>query len=155
MSFDPWAKNKREFARQWFLTGSPKIAAHRVFPDDWKDGQRRMTAIGEWVHDPLVAKLVSEFQEETQETSEYPVPTKTELVHTIMVQSAEFDPEAKIKGWRLMAEMLGYIEKPSTNITNVQQSIDRVMEVQVFGSNADWERQCEAQQAKLIEAARA
>jgi hypothetical protein len=60
------------------------------------------------------------------------------------------DPKDKLTGFKLYAELKGYLKKESTNV-NVGVSItNKVMKVTAASSDEEWERRLEAQQAKLI-----
>lgn len=154
---------KCSFAEAWFATGDPWTAACAVYVDNMWHGQKRLVASRQWITDPVVCKRMFDLQNEARANGKSTpdgVPEKNELVATIMRDATlgnGWSPDEKIKGWRLVAEMLGYIEKGGTTINNQlnQTRVDRVMLVQDYGTNDDWEAAAAEQQRKLIESSRA
>lgn len=85
---------------------------------------------------------------------DYFLPTKSEIVREVLAKAKQCtNADVAFKGYKLAADMLGFIEKPkdTTVINNSLTDNRRVMVVQDFGSDSEWEKQVQAQQAKLIE----
>lgn len=139
---------KERFVREWLLCNDPFKAALVVIPND--NGKAlRMSC--EWPQDEYVLELRSEIIAE--EGAEAFLPSKDELAQTIYLETqAARVFEDKLKGYRLYAEIRGFIEKPSTTVnTNIVNDNRSVMIVKDHGSDADWERKL-AQNQKALEA---
>jgi hypothetical protein len=63
---------------------------------------------------------------------------------------ATHDPKDKLIGFKLYAELKGYLKKESTNVNVAVAVTNKVMKVTAAASDEEWERRLEAQQAKLI-----
>lgn len=85
------------------------------------------------------------------------VPTKDEFVLMVLQNSNDIrDKETKLKYLKLVAEMMGYIEKSaSTVVTNNNAIKQTVMLVPIAQSADDWENVAVRSQAKLIDASAA
>lgn len=79
------------------------------------------------------------------------LPTKELQARDIyaIAQGQRIDAEARLKAHRLYAEIMGFIEKPSTNgaINILNQG---VMIVPVAANDSDWEERARKQQSALI-----
>lgn len=81
------------------------------------------------------------------------IPTKEELAAKIMIETnAVRDPETKLKYYKLVADMMNYIDKPAqanVNISNVAKQT--VMVVPMAQTLDEWEMSAVRQQARLVD----
>lgn len=79
------------------------------------------------------------------------LPTKDEAMQRVWqwTQSGPYDE--RIKAMRLLADIADWIPKPGTSVNVTVQN--RVMEVPVAASDADWEQAAQTQQAQLVKSA--
>jgi hypothetical protein len=139
---------KERFVREWLLCNDPFKAALSVIPNDTGKALRIST---EWPQDEYVLELRSEII--ASEGSDAFLPSKDELAREIYLDAKTMRvPEDRLKGFRLYAEIRGFISKPGGNSTTVNNFTDNrsVMVVKDHGSNDDWERKLAANQKKLI-----
>lgn len=140
---------KKTFARFLWDGLDAFTAALRMWSSD---GQFAYYISEKWVRDPFVIMELDKLR--TTARREVEVPTKQELAKEIYDRAKLWnDADMKLKGYRLVAEMLGYLEKaaPNTNVTNNTNVIGKVMIVKDHGENDDWEKKLQIQQQKLIE----
>lgn len=139
--------------------GQPFQAALAIFGDDTG---LALKASQLWVRDPVVIAARDVYLGE--HGAEIKLATKDELAAKILnfadEKNAEetrylHDGKDRLTAYKLYAEVMGYIEKPQVvnNNNNVVTS-NRVMVVQNFGNDDDWEAAIRAQQSKLIHDAR-
>lgn len=158
LSLDPEKEleGKKVFALAWLKTGDVRAAAREVFPGAM-DGARALLASSEWPNDPFVLEYKQRLRAEFGDAES--LPSKFEFARTILEHANATDPallfapDEKIKAWKLFADIMGYIDKPGTTISNVIEN--HVMVVRDFGTDDEWERKGAEQQRKLIESNRA
>lgn len=127
-------------------------AAQCVFPDDMGLALR---ITHEWVHDPFVIAEQARLIEELGES--HFLPTKEHYAREVYATAQTIrDPDSKHKFYKLYGEIMGFIEKPSTNInTNVNNNVaNRIMVVRESASNDDWEKALLKQQEELANASK-
>lgn len=154
-SDDPEADQKSAFALALLHHKNPFSAALAVMADDTG---KALQIANQWKDDPFVKsemeRLIVEFGPRVA------LPAKEEFANKILNAADELDLdgrrkivfEDRLKAYRLVAEILGYIEKPAqtTNINNTVQS-NRVMIVKDHGNADDWEKRLKTQQKNLID----
>lgn len=142
---------KEKFARLLLKEPlEPFAVALKVFPDDTKQA---LKVANEWPSDLEVLRFQEQAVSADGEKSF--LPTKGELARDTwnLMHSKYTEPGDFAKLGKLYAELMGFIEKPKTEITtNVQQITNRVMVVRESVSDADWERKLLAQQERLTAA---
>jgi hypothetical protein len=112
------------------------------------DSGLALQAANLWARDPFV------LSEKIRLCEEHGVkaflPTKEDQAGALwkMANDKSVEPEDRLKAHRLYAELMGHIEKPSTQVTQVVNQ--GVMIVKDHGSNDDWETRAIAQQKGLI-----
>lgn len=128
---------------------SPFPAALRIWP---KDPGLAAQVAATWVNDPYVVAFREKLNEDA-ETAKKPA-SKEAQVKRIEERIGSFPAAEYLKGERLIAEMLGHIEKaapPSVTVNANQQVVERVLVYKDHGSNDDWQAKLMLQQSKLIE----
>lgn len=134
--------------REWLLCNDPFKAALVIIPNDTGKALRIST---EWPQDEYVLELRAEIV--ASEGADAFLPSKDELAQQVYLDTLTARVfEDKLKGYRLYAEIRGFIEKPSTTINNNNNTLvdnRRVMIVKDHGSNADWERKLASNQKAL------
>lgn len=142
---------KREFAlRLLEARGDAHAAALRCEP---YDVPTRLYLLTECPGDPLVRAEMDRIVAEQGQAAF--LPDKDELAAAIFerARKAKSDDDA-FKGFKLYADVRGYIEKPGTTIDNRTLVDNRsVVVVKDFGSDDEWEAKLKAQQTRLIEQA--
>ncbi|UCE07577.1 MAG: hypothetical protein JSW07_05965 [bacterium] len=104
-----------------------------------------------WVKDPIVVaqkeKLLSE------NGAKAFLPTKEDFAREVLVEARDaFDPDSKHKFYKLFGDSMGFIEKPSTNVSlNTQNITNRVMMVPVSASDEEWQEKLKNQQEVLAD----
>lgn len=138
---------KREFAGFIVQGLQGFTAALRLWPND----PQYAYYIGElWVKDPYVQDQIKVARAASRREVE--VPTKQELAKEIYDNTKLWqDPDMKLKGLRLVSEMLGYLEKaaPNTQVQVNNTIVGRVMVVKDHGDDEAWEDKLFKQQEKL------
>jgi hypothetical protein len=135
---------KEIFVAEWLKTGDPFKAGLATFPTD---SGRAMRVSWDWPKDPEVldyrAQLIADAEREETVAG---LPTKHQLAKEVYQYAATlFDPEQKLSGYKLTAQILGYIERPSTvNIDNRSVTVNKVMAYKDHGDDGAWE-------SKLVE----
>lgn len=140
---------KEQFAAFLDAGFSAFLAAQRIWPTD--PGLCAQVA-NNWPHDEYV-QAVRALAKDAKEAAAKPA-TKDAQVKRIETRLTNMGDDAYLKGERLIAEMLGHIEKaapPSIAIDNRVQTIERVMTYKDFGTDEEWEAKSKRQQGKLIE----
>lgn len=148
---------KREFARLWarFPLQPLSTLALRVLSGDPSDNIARAYAAAEiWQRDLDVLENVRIFKQNGGvDAEDISLPTKEQIGKEIVALARDCtDPEEKLKGYKLYAELMGMVTKPETQV-NVQVNNNKVMKVSDYGTDDDWEREAAAQQARLIASA--
>lgn len=136
---------KERFAQSLFEGYQPLIAAMKI----WPDNQIAYQYSERWKNDPYVLNHIEKLKDAAAKSRR--TPTKEDLIHDMRERCVQIqDHDTYIKAMRLMAEMIGAIEKPQTQV-NVQnnQVNNPVMVVRDHGSDDDWRAKLKAQQAKL------
>lgn len=103
----------------------------------------------DWPRDPVV---VGEMERLVLNTDPKQfLPTKEEQARAIyhLAESDKVDVDNRLKAHRLYAELMSYIEKPQPSSMSVNVLQQKVMIVKDYGSDADWEKNLEAQQRIL------
>lgn len=136
------------FVREWLLCNDPFKAALTVIPNNTGKALRIST---EWPVRKDVLELRSEIL--ANEGSSAFLPSKDELARTVYLESQGARVfEDKLKGYRLVAEICGYIEKPTTQINNNNFTDNRsVMIVKDHGEDDSWERKLASNQKRLTD----
>lgn len=145
-------KNESELKEQFakILLKNPENpfeAALKIFPEDVNTALQIAT---EWPADPLVINATNDILEDEDELSF--LPNKAKLARHIWgkLDGEYICNEDYVKLAKLYAEVLGFIEKPQTNINaNISAVSNRVMIVKESGSNDEWEQKLLQQQQKL------
>lgn len=100
-----------------------------------------------WPDDPVVQQHVEELLNTGEAKSL--MPTKERMARDVYkIATGDRDSDVRLKAHRLYAEIMGFIEKPSSPITNniLNQG---VMIVKEAGSNEEWEQKALAHQRTL------
>lgn len=139
--------------------GEPFQAALSIFGDDTG---KALMASQVWVRDPLVIQSRDEYLAENG--VEVKLDSKAELAAKILKFADEknadetrylHDGKDRLSAYKLYAEVMGYIEKPQVvNNNNVVATSNKVMVVQNFGDDDNWEQALAAQQRQLVHDAR-
>ena len=137
---------KRQYAQLYEKLGDRFKAAFQLFPNDTK---LAIQVANEWPQD----QVVIDFQNEkllTRDTTDN-LPTKADLARKVWDRMNEplTSDEDFVKMAKTYAEVMGYIEKPGTQV-NVQNVSNKVMIVREKESDDDWARGLAEQQANLI-----
>ena len=83
------------------------------------------------------------------------LPSKYDVAHMLM-QSAErsITQDGRLKALKLYAELMDMLQKPGVVIDNSTNTTNKVMVVERYGNNEEWEQAAIEQQRKLITNAR-
>lgn len=80
---------------------------------------------------------------------EHYLPSKHDLARQVWgIVDGRYDVKDKLKAAEQYAALMGFVEKPGTNVT---VNVNRVMQVKDYGSDDDWERKALEQQRRVIE----
>lgn len=113
------------------------------------DLARALVMSREWPQDPEVIEYKTLALADKGE--EAFLPSKADVVRAIWGKAEKCsDPDVAFKGYKLVADIMGYVEKPGTTINNntlVDQR--KVMVVTDHGTDEEWEAKLLAQQAAL------
>lgn len=135
---------KERYVEEWVRHGDPFKAALALYP---YDSGMALKISATWPLDPEVLSLRRAIG--CDETGL--IPSREELISKVM-KAAEEAPmtEDKLKGFRLVSEMCGYIQKPEIAIDNRSITVNnRVMAVRDHGSDEEWEQRLAEQQRSL------
>jgi hypothetical protein len=123
-------------------------AALTIFPNDTSLALKAAT---HWINDPIVVAEKSRLSENVDE-KEF-LPTRSDLARRVWdkMQLTPF-PDDFAKLAKLYGEIMGFIEKPQQNSTNVNIVQNKVMIVKDHGTDDNWKDSLKIQQAKLIDA---
>lgn len=146
---DDDTNEKQLFALAWLTyPEDPYKAALEVVGDDLARG---LVMSREWPQDPEVNEYKTRAVKEKGENAL--VPSKAGVVRAMWRVAKECelsDPETALKGFKMVADTMGYIEKPGTTVNNntlVDQR--KVMIVTDHGTDDQWEAKLLKQQAEL------
>lgn len=141
---------KRKFAERLLQERNPYQAALGLFPDT---GDAMKYAI-EWAESEEIKKICQEIIQ--RKGDDAVMPTKETIVREVhaLGRIADAEIRARLAAYRLIAEVLGYIEKPQPQVNVSNSNVYRVMAMPEQQSEAEWEQQSIAQQRKLLEDAR-
>lgn len=148
-SFDLEPMYKQNFATFLSQGFSPFLAALKIWGQEHAGfcyGKAE-----EWVKDPYVLECVAKLKE-AKEAEKKPISKET-LCKEIETAAKSMSDEDKLKAWRLLAEMNGYIEKaaPATINNNNQQVINPVLIMPAELPDEEWERRAQANSKRLRE----
>lgn len=145
---------KERFAVAWLKCGDPVNAAWQVFPIATMGWERSYIA-SHWTKDADVLAARERHAETTSSPGDL-LPAKEAFARKILDDCATWEPDDKVKAWKLYADIMGLIDKPAaTTIHNNPTIQNRVMVIKDFGTDAEWEAKLRDQQQRLIERARA
>ena len=140
---------KEQFA-QFLVQGFTAFtAAMRIWP---QDAGLAAQAAHSWPDDPYVKACIENAQDAAEKAKK--PATKDVQVKRIEAKLSSMANDDYLKAERLIAEMLGHIEKaapPSVTVNQSQNVGERVLVVTDHGSDEQWEAKMAAQQARLIE----
>ena len=142
---------KEQFAGFLLAGFQPLIAALKIFGNG--DAGTAAMVAAQWPTDPYVVAWM-ETERENAEEANRPKSPKEQQIERIKLRLDRMANDDYLKAERLLAEMMGHIEKaaPPSAVVNLNQSInERVMIVPNYGEDAEWERKAAGQQDKLIE----
>lgn len=127
----------------------PFAAALKAFGD----AQQALIASRTLIHDPEIEQLKQDALAEFG--AEAFLPSKEQLARDIynVATGKWVDDDDRIKGFKLYAEVMGWLNKGGTVINNNNSLVDNrsVMVVKDHGTDEQWEEAARLQQAKLIE----
>jgi hypothetical protein len=150
MVMDDEAEQKKAFAAEWLRNPDAFKAALAVVGT--QDAGRALFMSNNWVIDPLVLQLKAELLDE--HGAKAFLPTKEEFARSILdLAEVARATEDKLKALRLFGEVMGFIEKPTTNINNNVVTANRVMVINQKGDDASWEARLLKQQQGLAHVA--
>ncbi|QBZ71722.1 putative terminase small subunit [Pseudomonas phage KP1] len=151
-------EEKAAFAALLLKERDPFKAALRLFPDNTN---RALWVANHWPNDKEVKEEQARLMGVDGGSSL--LPSKTELARDIwdrmqgkanangVIVPPTADEYAKLA--KLYAEVMTFIEKPQTNL-NVNNYVQRVVEVPMFASPEEWEKAASTQQTELLANAR-
>lgn len=143
-------EEKQRYAELLMRTpdGDPFKAALTLFP---QNVNRALWVANNWPTDPDVIAFNREVKDSKSEL-DY-LPSKADLARSIWARMnrGEYGPEDEdfVKLAKLYGDVMGFIEKPN-NVTTVNVTQNRVMEVRDHGTAEQWEQKLLAQQERLI-----
>jgi len=141
---------KREFALAYLRNPSDSFGAALVVCPH--DPGKALEIASTWPRDPEVIAHQREAEEELGEM--HFLPGKADLARQVweIGTNKQIDTADRLKAMKLYADLRGYIEAPSTIINNNNAvSNNKVMVIENYGSDDDWEERVRQQQAKLVE----
>lgn len=116
-------------------------AAMLTFP---RNSGAALWIMQEWVSDEYVLEYQKQLLEEFG--PQYFLPTKEELSHEVHATAVQArDPDAKIKAYKLFAEIQGYINKPASVAVQVNNIKQKVLVIREYS-----DAQIEEGQARLL-----
>jgi hypothetical protein len=145
---------KLEFARLWAKAPHSQRIGYHLFPG--ADNLQRAMIAQSWHKDPLV---IDEYERLTTGSAGASVsdilPSKEQVAFEILEAARKCtDADDKFKGYKLYADIAGYIEKPGTNVHVDNRTQQVVFRVPATQSIEDFELELYEQQTKLLEHAR-
>lgn len=144
-------KHKRQFAQLYLKLGDPYKAAFELCGDNTS----MAIQIGsEWPNDPVVIDYKNEGLLRRDGTDD--LPTKADLARLVWdrMQQPMTSDEDFVKLAKTYADVMGYIEKPDTQINVNQQRTVNVLRLPAQVSVDDFEVKALAQQRRLANDAR-
>lgn len=146
-AYDQEPQFKQQFATFLHQGFTPFIAALKI----WPDHAGFCYDISEkWQLDSYVQQCIDLLK--TKDKKEKEPPTKADFVKKVEDAANGMDDDNKIKAFRLVAEMSGFIERAAAPSVVGNQTINNpVLIVRDHGTDAEWEERAKAQQNKLIE----
>lgn len=152
-------EEKAAYAALLLKGTDPFEAALKLFPDNTN---RALRIAHEWPRDPAVKACCEKMSEGDGELAF--LPNKAALARDVWdrMKGAKYaggvvvppTAEEYAKLAKLYAEIRGFIEKPQTNVNVNNTVVQRVVEVPVFQSDADWEAAAARQQHESLANAR-
>ena len=140
---------KDAFAAELLRTPDPFKAACAVVGS--QDMGRALQISHEWAKDPYVIDKQAELLE--QFGAKHFLPSKEDFARKVLeLGDTARATEDRLKAYRLFGEIMGYIEKPTTNINNNVMTANKVMIVREQASNEAWEAKLFEQQRNLAHA---
>jgi hypothetical protein len=142
---------KRRFAEELLKApDQPFKIGNVIFPNDCS---RAIHAAQLWPHDPIVREFMDEMLEARGGPMSF-LPSKDEFARAVygIANDPAKETSHRLSAFRLYGEIRGFIEKPGTNVS-VQNNISqhRVMLVQDYGTQEEWEQAATRQQTALLE----
>ena len=145
---------KKAFAYEWLK--DPKNAYKAALSVTQNDTFSAMQMVTKWSHDPEVIQFKKDLMLEYGE--EHFMPSRYELVHDVL-ENARRDPFADVpKSYKLIADMLGYIEKPGITINNTSTTNNKVMVIPATQLNDNgttnldaWQQNAISQQDEIVQ----
>lgn len=139
---------KQLFAVAMLKPGAdPYAVALEVFGGDIP---KALIASRQWPSDPEVLEY-REIALEDNGAEAY-LPSKAEVVTEIWTKAkATLNADTAFKGFKLVADIMGYVDKPGTTVNNNTLVDNRkVMVVKDHGTDDEWEAKLQQQQADLV-----
>jgi hypothetical protein len=140
---------KEAFAREWLRLNDPFKAAIAIVG---ADAGRALQISNDWIKDADVLKFKAKLIAESGEAAFIPSKEAFALKVFEVAESARHT-EDRLKAYRLFGEIMGYIEKPTTNINNNVVTANKVMIVREQVSDDVWEAKLLKQQRELTHVA--
>lgn len=100
------------------------------------------------LHDPFVLSAMDQLKEEKGELSF--LPSKADIARDLIKRAEDANDDNAVKLYGLVADLLGYREKPGSSSTNVAVTVAPVMVMKDHGTDEEWQAKAAAQQAKLV-----
>lgn len=136
---------KAAFAASLLREPNPMQAALLVV-DDTAEALRMAM---EWAHDPYVTQEVARLRDAGE--AEALLPSKAEAAYLAwQMAKAPGETKDRIAALKLFGDFMDYLPKGTGNTNTTNVLINRVMEVQRFASDEEWEIAAERQQKELI-----
>lgn len=140
---------KDAYADELLRTADPFKAAVAVVGT--QDTGLALRISTEWPNDPYIKEKQAELLELNGEAAY--VASKLQLARKVFeLGDTARAIEDRLKAYRLFGEIMGYIEKPTTNINNNVMTANKVMIVREQASNEAWEAKLFEQQRNLAHA---
>lgn len=114
------------------------------------DCARALVMSREWPQDPEVIEYKTQALQDMGEDAF--LPSKADVVRAIWQKAEECrDADTAFKGYKLVADIMGYVEKPGGTTINNNTLVDqrKVMVVTDHGTDEEWEAKLLKQQAAL------
>lgn len=146
-------ERKKKFAELLLKEGNPFQAALAVFPPEQLGDALQIAE--QWAEDVEVKRYCEQIVKQVGDKAV--LPAKETIVREVLALGRITDAEmrARLAAYRLIAEVCGYIEKPSPQVNVNQNNMYRVMQMPNHGTDEEWERKAVEQQQRLLEDARA
>lgn len=150
-NFDSEPLYKEQFATFLFQGFTPFVAAYKIWP---QDAGFALKISEQWRDDAYVQQCVATLKDIADAANK--PPEKEALIKDIHSSIPRMRDEDKLKAYRLIAEMSGFIEKAAPPQVNIDQrtQVNRVMIMPDHGTDEEWEAKLAEQQDKLMHHAR-